>query len=188
MANLALTEGQSILDLDKRTDIVVFLVWQSDLPASRNQIGTVLRDLVESVTSEKGALYPVRIDAAVDVGDGAVRIDQNLLDRIISADAVVADVTPVYRAFGRLTPNPNVLLEVGYALASKKPHQVFLLEKRREPDEIPGDSKPATQLPFDIATVHRIGFSETKDLRNRLAVEFAAFLDRTGWRAIKEAG
>lgn len=188
MANLGLTEDQSILDLDKRTEIVVFLVWQSDFPPSRNQIGKVLREVVDGLTTQKGALYPMRIDTAVDVGDGAVRIDQNLLDRIVRADAVVADITPVYRAFGRLTPNPNVLLEVGYALASKKPHQVFLLEKRREPGDLPGDSDPATQLPFDIATVHRIGFSETQELRNRLAVEFSAFLDRAGWHSIKEAG
>ena len=181
-STLGLLEGQTILDLDIRTEIVVFLVWQGDYSTSRNQIGSALKELVDRLNKENVAARPLRIDAAVDVGDGAVRIDQNLLDRILGADVVVADVTPVYRAFGRLTPNPNVLLEVGYALASKKPHEIFLIEGKRTPDEIPGDSQPATQLPFDIATVHRMSFGEPKYLRSRLGAEFEAFLKRKGWR------
>lgn len=185
-SRLGLPEGQTILDLEMRTEIVIFLVWQGDYPTSRNQIRSVLEELVEGLNKENLASRPVRIEVAADVGDGAVRIDQNLLDRILRADVVVADVTPVYRAFGRLTPNPNVLLEVGYALASKKPHEVFLIEGKRDPSEILGDSKTATQLPFDIATVHRMSFGKPEDLRSRLRAEFEAFLDRKGWRVNAE--
>ena len=185
-ATLGLSEGQSILDLDRRTEIVVFLIWQGDYPTSRDKIESALRELVERMNKEKRASYPVRIDEAVVVGDGAVRIDKNLLDRILRADVVVADVTPVYRAFGRLTPNPNVLLEVGYALASKKPQEVFLVEEKRNAAEIPGDGNPATQLPFDIVTVHRSRFSGTEEIGRQLAAEFDEFLARRGWRASSE--
>jgi nucleoside 2-deoxyribosyltransferase len=185
-ATLGLSEGQSILDLDRRTEIVVFLIWQGDYPTSRDKIESALRGLVERLNKEKRAPYPLRIDEAVVVGDGAVRIDQNLLDRILVADAVVADVTPVYRAFGRLTPNPNVLLEVGYALASRKPQEVFLVEEKRNAAGIPGDGNPATQLPFDIVTVHRSRFSGTEEIGGQLAAEFDVFLARRGWRASSE--
>ena len=178
---LGLSPNESILDLTKKSEIIIFWAWQADFKSSRNQIENVLKDLVEAVNRDRESVYPVRIETAVDIGDGAVRIDTTLLSKICDADILIADVTPVYRAFKRLTPNPNVLVEVGYALASKVPHEILLIEKRREPEQIPGDDDPAVQLPFDISTVHRISFTEPRDLRRRMVDEFRAFLQKKSW-------
>lgn len=180
-AELGLAPRKPILDLTKKSEIVIFWAWQADFKPARNEIKKALESVVQAINRGRKSILPLRIETAVDVGDGAVRIDSTLLDKIAAADAVAADVTPVYRAFRRLNPNPNVLVEVGYALAHKAPEQVLLMEKKREPGDVPGDDKAATQLPFDISTVHRIAFDSSTDLRQRLLAELVALLEKKSW-------
>lgn len=111
-------------------------------------------------------------------GDGAIRIDAGLLARIASAHLFVADLTPILAHEDRLYPNANVLVEVGYALASRDPQQLLLLSKKR-PD-LESDER---RLPFDIAHVRRHSFQSQSDLQKRLLIELRSILQNRGWLA-----
>lgn len=158
-------------------EIRVFYAWQSDYPTSRNQIGDAL-ERVAARLNERGGAPRIVITTAVDLGDGAVRIDSVLQEKIVDADAFVGDVTPVLRQGGRLYPNPNVLIEVGFALAGKASSRVVLLVYERDPESLPGDAVSADRFPFDIDHVHRIRYKEAATLRKRLQAELETMFAR----------
>lgn len=88
---------------------------------------------------------------------GTGRIAERILQTIASAAVFVADVTPVAKApSGKHVPNPNVMLELGYALSILGEDRIVLVANRS----------------FD-ATLSRLPF----DLRHRSAPTFYS-LDR----------
>ncbi len=75
---------------------------------------------------------------------GAVNIASKILEKIEIADVFMADITPVTPSGApRPCPNPNVLIELGYAVAELGWERVILLF-----NEAFGSLK--TDLPFDI--------------------------------------
>lgn len=54
---------------------------------------------------------------------GAPDIGDSIYDKIDSADIFIADVTIINQDYaGRKTPNPNVLIELGYAIKALGSH------------------------------------------------------------------
>ena len=111
--------------------LIVFYSWQSDTPSNLNRsflekaLGTAIERLHADVTLE-----PVLRNAAVQIDKdtkgvgGSPPITQTILDKIENCAAFVADLTFVGESLPsvrtptkhRLLPNPNVLIEYGYAL------------------------------------------------------------------------
>jgi hypothetical protein len=172
---LHLGSEECILDLVLDKNIRVFFSWQSEFSTSRNLIKGVLKKVVKTVNARK-PVRPLELIQATALGDGAVRIDVQLMTLIKEAHLVVADVTPVASDNGRRRVNDNVLIEVGYALASKEPGQVLLLAMRR-------DDLPEGNLAFDIANVQRIEITPDGKKDGRVQAEFEAMLRRKGWLA-----
>lgn len=170
---LGLHPDEGILDLVLDKTVRLFFSWQSEYKVSRRLIGDLLKVVVERVNM-KGPVRPLEIIQATDVGDGAVRIDVQLMDLIKKADLVVADVTAVAHDNGRRRLNDNVLIEVGYALASKVPSEVVLLCVKR-------DDLPAGNVAFDISNVHRIELDQGDKKGGRVQAEIEAILTRKGW-------
>jgi len=173
---LGLNDRESILDAATLVTIELFNSWQSEHNPSRTAIGKALRRVIMRVNGLKGLWRPLSIVEATAPGDGAARIDVALLTRIRAAHLFVADLTPVAEHDGRLCPNDNVLVEVGYALASKEPEQIILVSKRRPELESGG-----ARLAFDIAHVRRHPFDAASDLEARLLTEITAILQRRNW-------
>jgi hypothetical protein len=167
---LGLTEEESILDTRVLDSIDIFWAWQSDFTRSRNQISTAIDEVVSEANESWRPIAPFRRVDAVDVGDGAVHIDQAIQAKIKEAAFFVADITPTFKAHGRRVPNPNVLIEVGFALGTKAAERLVLVSARRDPAEIVGIGEVGP-LPFDIEHIHRIEYDAPKDLRSRLKVE-----------------
>lgn len=165
-SRLQIVADSWILAEQIRDRIGVFFAWQSDFGTSRNNIQDALSRLEEEAAGW-ALVAPLIVEQAVEPKDGAVRIDSTLQDKIANADLFVGDITPVYAYDGKLCPNPNVLIEVGFALASLAAPQVVLIERARDGETIPGDGVRGT-LPFDIRQVHRIRYTEPKDLRRSL--------------------
>jgi len=150
--------------------ISIFWAWQSDFKTSRNQIEEVLAKVIEKANAEWGPMVPIVLEQAVSLGDGAVRIDGALLDKIRSATFFVGDMTPVAVVEDNLLPNANVLIEVGYALASKDPKHIFLVENTARTAELK-QARPDARFPFDIEHVHRFGYQEPRKLRDHVAAD-----------------
>jgi hypothetical protein len=76
----------------------------------------------------------------------------------------VADGTPITRVEGKktpqLVPNPNVCVEIGYAIQSKRSEQILLAQMQR-PDL-------AGQFPFDLPTHQCLLFKDGAELKKIL--------------------
>lgn len=118
----------------------IFWSWQSDThqPSNRYLVRDVLGELAKSLNGLDGAEEadrPPEEDDGIPDDDvaghddhvlidhdmkglgGMPRIAERILEKIASAAVFVADVTPVAKApSGKHVPNPNVMLELGYAL------------------------------------------------------------------------
>jgi len=99
----------------------VFYSWQSDLPNRCNR--SLIQDALERAAQGLGSDQSVDIEPVIDRdtlgAPGAPGISDTILEKVEASDLVVADVSIIGAAAGRPTPNPNVLLELGYAVRSK---------------------------------------------------------------------
>lgn len=175
-ATLCIAKGETILDEILQETITVFYAWQSECKPARNRLGEAIDAVFGDLNKLEGLVRPLKLVQAAEEGDGAVRIDQQLLDRVKKADFFLGDVTPVFAYERRLRANDNVLVEVGYALASKPPEQIILVAMERN-DLAQGNP----QFAFDIKTVRRHDWPSKEKLKDILRAELEAGLRRRGW-------
>src|SRR5262249_25003589 len=103
----------------KEGRIVIFYSWQSDLPRSRNHdfIQECLEEAVAQIAGEPGVGIVPRIDRDTQGEPGSPAIADTILEKINNCDMFVGDVSIINgdEKPKRPTPNPNVLLELGWA-------------------------------------------------------------------------
>ena len=147
----------------------IFFSWQSDLGETRNVIWSALnkavRNLNRDVALEEASL---RVDQDTESVAGWPEITSAILDTIEQCEVFVADITPINgpQSSFRLTPNPNVLFELGYALATGlgRTRIICVVNTSYLPN---GDLK---ELPFDVRGSRPIHF-ELVDPLSRGTVE-----------------
>lgn len=135
---------------DQSKDITVFLSWQSDSPeeTNRNAMRKAIRAAAKAESS-KGTLK-VSLDEATRKISGSRNIVDAIMEKIGAADVFVADITTVTPpGAGRPCANPNVLFELGYAVAELGWDRIVLLFNKAF-GSFPLD------LPFDISQ-NRVG-------------------------------
>lgn len=129
--------------------IIIFWSWQSDHPRKISKLFVL--DALEEATKELSpAISQARRDFEIDhdtKGEiGFVDINLTIKTKIDQSDHFVANLTPVGRTTnGKALPNPNVMIELGYALATKKPEEITVIANKnwfQGPED----------LPFDIRT------------------------------------
>lgn len=99
----------------------VFWSWQNDLPSKTNRafLREALAVAVDRVSDELEVEDVERLDLDHDTKatPGMADISQTILAKISKSAVVVADVTPIAKSEkGKALPNPNVMIELGYAL------------------------------------------------------------------------
>ena len=107
-----------------KTQYKIFYSWQSDDKSSQNTLNIALQNAVDDL-SDKG--IRIDIDYSTLGESGMPSIDQTILRKIDACDIFLADITPIVtyqRTLGngqqikKEVPNPNVLLELGYAMSA----------------------------------------------------------------------
>jgi hypothetical protein len=129
---------------------VVFYSWQSDLPNSTNRrfIQAALEKAAKEIANDSSNDDVPIIDRVTQDVPGAPHIARTILEKVAAADVFVADVSIIQGKGGpRPTPNPNVLIELGYALCSLGDARIVLLMN----DAYGGPE----DLPFDLSH-HRV--------------------------------
>ncbi len=98
----------------------VFYSWQSDLRETRSVIEWALQRAVRNLNRACMLEEARRVDQDTAGIAGWPDIASTILRKIQECEVFVADLTPVNgpEPDVRLTPNPNVMLELGYALAT----------------------------------------------------------------------
>lgn len=114
----------------------LFYSWQSDIPADRNYITRRLDQAISRVADWE-------IDTAVRNTRGSVDIAATILAKIDASDLFIADVGIINpEAVTRKSPNPNVMYELGYAVAAKGEDNIILIAN--------GTTTNTANLPFDV--------------------------------------
>jgi hypothetical protein len=128
----------------------VFYSWQSDRRQNRTFIRTALdaaaAELQEQLTLDEPQ-REIRIDQDTQGLSGSPAIGEAILTKIRSTDVFVADLTFIdnggddSNSNARRTPNPNVMLEYGYALHALGDGRIICVfnEQFGQPDELPFD-------------------------------------------------
>ncbi len=124
---------------------VVFYSWQSDLPNSTNR--SFIQRALEKAARSIGADDTVKVEPVIDRDTagvpGSPDIAATILQKIDDCEVFVCDISIVNaRSRKRPTPNPNVLIELGYALKSLGWSRIVMVFNLAE--------APIEKLPFDL--------------------------------------
>lgn len=128
----------------------VFFSWQSDRPNAicRSLIERCLESAIKALNAAASVELAERaeVQSGIKGEAGIVPVADTILKRIERSSVVVADLTYVAeRASGGGIPNPNVMLEYGYALKSRSGRRMIAVMNTAFGHP---RSKP---LPFDLA-------------------------------------
>lgn len=95
----------------------IFYSWQSDTKSAANRsfIERALADAIAELRTDDSVAVDPAIERDTLGVPGAPDIRVAILEKIDACAAMVADVTIVGSDSERQSPNPNVLLELGYA-------------------------------------------------------------------------
>lgn len=154
--------------------ITIFNSWQSDSPFNSRGIRTALRDSCNKLESQFAGLH-IRIDEATSNQIGSLHIPSSILQNISEADVFVVDLSTVGSTFDgkRKLQNPNVLIEVGYAISQLGWNRIVLLFNKvyGEFTDLPFDIEKRSCLDFKISNeTDRNGIAQLRDsLTSRLA-------------------
>lgn len=149
----------------------VFYIWQSDYPKSRSRIGKALKDVSRSLSNGE---IVVGVDQDTRGVGGSPTIDHVIFDKIARADAVVADLTPVgyvdttNESRRKALPNPNAVLEAGFALAALGPGKTVLVRDEKGPEG---------ELPFDLRQRRTLFFATPSELKGKLEAALELILN-----------
>jgi hypothetical protein len=163
----------------------VFYSWQSDTPnaANRSFILTALEGAAKEITSDDSIkIEPVVDRDTLDVA-GSPDIGATILEKITAADVMVADVTIINPgSAGRLTPNPNVLVEVGYALAVHTESRLILVNNLffGRPEDLPFNLRQKRVLSYRSAPDASERASDRRVLQGALTNAIGAVLTQQG--------
>ena len=163
----------------------IFYSWQSDTPASitRNFIEDALKKAIKRVNKDLPEEHQLQFDKDTLNVPGNPPITDTILKKIQDCTAFCGDLTLVAKSDeSKGVPNPNVMLELGYALMARG-HERFLL--------VMNDAfGPADDLPFNLKHMKRpilYTLEEASEPQNKKAAreELTSTLEK-GIRAIIE--
>jgi hypothetical protein len=106
--------------------IKIFYAWQSDLPgkfnryAIKNGLRLARAEIEEEFSTKLDETTEIVIDEATRDLPGSPHIPTAILQKIQAADVFVADVSAINSEQpdeSKKTPNPNVVFELGHAVA-----------------------------------------------------------------------
>ena len=124
----------------------IFYSWQSDLSPkiNRNFIENALQKAAKSIRNDASIKAEPKIDQATRSVPGSPEIFNTILEKIENCDIFVCDVSIINSGTkARPCPNPNVLIELGYALRKLTWERIIMVFNKAFGD-------PKNDSPFDI--------------------------------------
>lgn len=145
----------------------VFFSWQSDTKKNRN----ILENNIEKGLRQCKDIGIFNLISDLRGKSGAPDIAQSLFDKIRTSDIYIADLTIINKSIfnhicrKRLTPNPNVMAEIGYAYKALGVERMILFYNKdyTSPEELPFDINHLLCTPFSKHETNGI-VSKVKDL------------------------
>lgn len=137
----------------------VFWSWQNDYSpkANRHFIRNALSEALERAGDELGLEDAERPELDHDTKNtaGMVEITNTIFRKISRSAVFVADLTPVAATpAGKALPNPNVLIELGWALSELGEGRIIPILNTAsgyKPDDLPFDIRHRRALTYELA-------------------------------------
>jgi hypothetical protein len=147
--------GADSMEKAKRS---IFYSWQSDLDGktTRSFIEDALRRAIKALRKDDTLDVEPVIDRDTKDVPGSPDIAKTILAKIGRAQIFVGDVSIINKGAKRLTPNPNVVYELGYARRALGDEYIIMVMNTAygvQPD-----------LPFDLRQHRAIGFYLPKEI------------------------
>lgn len=152
----------------------IFYSWQSDLPNNTNRsfIHTALEAAAKSVRNDQSLRVEPVIDRDTEGVPGSPDISSTILGKIEMCQVFVCDVSliNIEAVKSRPTPNPNVLIELGYAFSTLGQDRVLMLMNTTfgEPENLPFDLRLKRILQYSAAPEQSDRSQERKRLQSIL--------------------
>jgi hypothetical protein len=151
----------------------VFYAWQSDLPNATNRglIERALQSALASLSDDGTLVEDPRLDRDTAGVAGSPDIEHTIFDKIASAAVFVCDVSIITPPGAeRATPNPNVLVELGYALRALGAERVVMVMNTAfgTPESLPFDIRRKRVLTYALPPDADSKASERTRLAERL--------------------
>jgi hypothetical protein len=159
----------------------VFYSWQSDIDNNLNRsfIQDALEKAVKNISSQKKISFDAVVDRDTYGIPGSPSIVESITQKIAKSDVFVCDISIVNSTSeGRLTPNPNVLFELGYASAILGWDRIILVQNIAfgGPEKLSFDLRGRRILSYSIDATSE-NRSEVKDeLKKKLVSIFSGAL------------
>ena len=152
----------------KRT---IFYSWQSDLPNNSNRgfIESCLKKTVKDLAKIAPFSLEINIDRDTKGVNGTPDITDSIFTKIARSKIFVADISIInYNTEDRKCPNPNVLIELGYAARVLGWERVFCIYNL--------DFGDINDLPFDLRQRRPILYSIQQTGKEKTKVEISKIL------------
>lgn len=158
-------------DVMAHLDPVIFLCYQTEYPDSSVALREELQGAIATL-NQKSRL-PLKLEESQRSTENPLRLNARSLRKIRRSLLFIADTTAIAQIPGdepQLIPSPNVCVEIGYALQSKRTEQILLASLDR------GDL--SGRVSFDLPNHQQLAFRDAKELRKMLPNLLEAMLKR----------
>lgn len=167
------------------TDFKIFYSWQSDLPNSTNRgfIEKALQSAAKNIRDDDSITVEPVVDRDTLGIPGSPDIAQTILEKIDQSQLFVCDISIINQhQESRPTPNPNVLLELGYAIKSLGARRVIMVMNTAYglPDLLPFDLRLKRVIPYSLPEDVKERTEERKKLVSLLESGIRAILTEVG--------
>ncbi len=139
----------------------VFFCYQTEFKEASETLREGLQQSLDKLN--KRSRLPLALVESYRPKDAPVRINRTMMRKIRRSLLFIADITPIARIDGeapQLIPSPNVCVDIGYAIQSKRTEQILLTYQQRP--EFTG------QFPFDLPPSQILQFKDSKELNHIL--------------------
>jgi hypothetical protein len=158
--------------------IKIFYAWQSDTSTALNKrfiheaADAAIAILNENVTIEDAPAFGVELDHDTKDVPGSPIVAEEICNKIDACDLFLADMSLVARytkpdgKTHKWTPNPNVLIEYGYARRTKGIKRIIGVNNDGTLDKLGEPKGGMDNLPFDLAHIRfpiTYNLTDTKD-------------------------
>jgi hypothetical protein len=157
---------------------LVFYSWQSDLPNATNRsfIQKALEDAAKALRKDGSLQVEPVIDRDTNGVPGSPNIAEAIFGKINQASVFVCGVSIINQGVrdhvpdARFTPNPNVLIELGYALKRLGDKRVVLVQNVAygEPELLPFDLRMRRVIRYRMTKENQDRAPERKNLEKQL--------------------
>ncbi|HAJ63424.1 MAG TPA: hypothetical protein DCP31_32820 [Cyanobacteria bacterium UBA8543] len=153
-------------------DPIIFLSYQTEYTASSEALRNALLGTLENLNQR--SRLPLTLEESKRPAGEPMRLNSTQMRKIRKSLLFIADGTPVARIEGEnkpmLIPSPNVCVEMGYALTTKRTEQILLAKMERS--DLPG------QFPFDLPNYQQLLFQKSDELNRTLPSVIENLLQR----------